>query len=262
MRSLLILGLLLAACGPGTIRAPEGAGSAEGPRAQGVDEIRVRRLVVAWSEAEGAAASITRSREEALERAQMIAGMARDPSQSFRELVSQYGDTPPDQDDRNTMRTLLRGQTELTEAQEEAAFRLSVGQVSPPTEASFGWVIFVREADPTAATTGPTEIGARHILIAWQGAQRAAESVTRTQEEAEALARQVASSARDEANSWEQLHGEYSDEPNSPSGGDLGVFARGRMVPAFERAAFALEVDEVSDPVESPFGYHVIQRTQ
>jgi len=49
-----------------------------------------------------------------------------------------------------------------------------------------------------------------------------------------------------------------------PSGaklGDLGRFGRGRMVPAFEHAAFALEVGEISQPTATEFGWHIIKRT-
>ena len=53
---------------------------------------------------------------------------------------------------------------------------------------------------------------------------------------------------------------EYSDGPTGPRGGDLGMFPRGRMVPAFDNAVFALEVNGLSEIVETPFGYHVIQR--
>ena len=54
---------------------------------------------------------------------------------------------------------------------------------------------------------------------------------------------------------------ENSDCPSSRSGGDLGDFGRGMMVAPFEEAAFALEVDEISGPVETEFGYHLILRT-
>jgi peptidyl-prolyl cis-trans isomerase C len=53
---------------------------------------------------------------------------------------------------------------------------------------------------------------------------------------------------------------EASQDPGSKDqGGDLGWFGRGRMVPAFEEAAFALQPGEVSEPISSTFGYHVIQ---
>ncbi|GAB5549670.1 MAG: peptidylprolyl isomerase [Sandaracinaceae bacterium] len=263
MRLWLVSLLLLSACGSGVIRAPEGQSSRpSAPEADEPERIRVRRLLVAWSGAEGAAATVERDREAARERAEMLVGMARDSSQSFRELVAQYGDTPPDRDDRNTIRLIERGETDLNTSGENALFRLDVGQVTRPLETPMGWVIFVRETDPSEVERGPTEVGARHILVSYVGASRASAEVQRTQEEAAELAGRISASAQGDPSRWEQLHQEYSDEPNGPPGGDLGVFPRGQMVPAFERAAFRLDVGEVSDPVESEYGYHVIQRTE
>ena len=81
----------------------------------------------------------------------------------------------------------------------------------------------------------------------------------RSQEETLALANELYQQLMDGAD-FAQLASEYSDDPGSAaSDGDLGWFGRGRMVAPFEEAAFSLAIDAISQPVESSFGYHIIQ---
>jgi foldase protein PrsA len=58
---------------------------------------------------------------------------------------------------------------------------------------------------------------------------------------------------------FSKLAAEYSTDGSASSGGALGFFEKGKMVPEFEQAAFSMEVGEISDPVKSDFGYHIIQ---
>ncbi len=109
---------------------------------------------------------------------------------------------------------------------------------------------------------GPAEIGARHILISYKGAMRAAPYIDRTKEQAEMLATELQEKATSGAD-FEELAKEHSDDPGSAAtGGSLGTFGRAQMVKEFSDAAFALPIGGVSDVVESPFGFHIIQRTQ
>lgn len=78
--------------------------------------------------------------------------------------------------------------------------------------------------------------------------------------EADALGKILEARARIEAGeSFAEVAKEVSEDPGSaPNGGDLGWFGRGQMVPEFEEAAFALDVGELSQPVKTDFGYHLI----
>lgn len=72
-------------------------------------------------------------------------------------------------------------------------------------------------------------------------------------------ARQVRQEILGGADFAEVAQRESSDRASSEAGGSLGTFGRGMMTPAFEQAAFNLPVGEVSEPVLTPFGYHLIQ---
>ncbi|MCU6712778.1 peptidylprolyl isomerase [Paenibacillus sp. J5C_2022] len=95
-----------------------------------------------------------------------------------------------------------------------------------------------------ATWSTPEQIRASHILV-------------ETEEEAKAIVAELEGGA-----DFGELAKEKSkDEGSAVAGGDLNFFGRGQMVKEFEDAAFALEVNEVSDIVQSSFGYHIIKKT-
>ena len=94
-----------------------------------------------------------------------------------------------------------------------------------------------------AATPGENEVKARHILV-------------KTKEEALAIIKELDGGA-----DFEKLANEKTEDPSGKtSGGDLGYFGAGQMVPEFEKAALALEPGSYTkEPVQSQFGWHVIK---
>jgi len=85
------------------------------------------------------------------------------------------------------------------------------------------------------------EVHARHILVTDEA-------------DAKAIKAEIDGGA-----SFEELAKSKSIDPGAANGGDLGFFSRGMMVPEFETAAFALQPGQVSEPVQSQFGWHVIK---
>lgn len=104
----------------------------------------------------------------------------------------------------------------------------------------------------------PDSVRASHILLMYAGSMRS--TATRSKAEAATeiaeLDRQLTAGA-----DFAELARAHSDCPSRARGGDLGSFGRGQMVGEFETTAFALPVGGRSGVVETPFGFHIIQRT-
>ncbi len=103
-----------------------------------------------------------------------------------------------------------------------------------------------------------SRVRASHILLMYKGSARS--TATRSKDEALAgiqdMQKQLAAGG-----DFAALAKQHSDCPSGASGGDLGFFGRGQMVPEFETAAFAMQPGDVSDVIETDFGYHLVTRT-
>ncbi len=104
------------------------------------------------------------------------------------------------------------------------------------------------------------QVRARHILIRVTGSPVPLDPGKKDLSDADGLAKAQELRKKILAGAdFAQLAAEESDDGSKTAGGDLNFFRRGQMVPAFEQAAFALKVGEISEPVKTPFGYHLIK---
>ncbi len=109
------------------------------------------------------------------------------------------------------------------------------------------------EANRDSLPEKPAGIRLSHILIGIAPGEATKDSLYR-----------FAALIKDKAlagENFETLVKNYSDDPSADQGGDLGWFGRGEMVPEFEKAAFSLQPGEISEVVETIFGFHIIKVT-
>jgi hypothetical protein len=105
--------------------------------------------------------------------------------------------------------------------------------------------------------------GAQHILVMHAESRRKPPTITRTKDEAKTRAEEALKKARQAGADFDQLVVDYSDEPGADRRkGNLGNFRKGTMVPEFQEGLEKTKVGEISDLVETPFGFHIIKRTK
>ncbi|KAI1309362.1 putative peptidyl-prolyl cis-trans isomerase dodo [Halotydeus destructor] len=142
-------------------------------------------------------------------------------------------------------------------------------RVSRSTGQSYYLNIHTKESQwdtPTteASTKDSEKIRCSHLLVKHRGSRRASswrqENIERSLEEAKDLVAGYRKQITASEATLEELAGQFSDCSSAKRGGDLGFFTRGAMQKPFEDAAFALEVDQLSDIVETDSGVHIIKR--
>jgi len=127
-------------------------------------------------------------------------------------------------------------------------------EVSPPADPP------AREIQQIAEIPSP-RIRARHILVAYEDAKGAPERIKRSREEANSKVQRIHQELQAGAN-FESLAKTHSDDGSAKRGGDLGVFTKGVMNPLFEQTTLELEIGDHSGVIETPFGFHIIERLE
>lgn len=211
-------------------------------------------LVVAWQGAEYAADTITRSKEAARARAGELRQRIADGA-DFAEVARAESDAASTAPRGGLMGTYTRAEWPGPHVPiRDAVFALHDGELGEVVEAPYGWVIPRRCAIEKAHT--------RHILIRYRGAENAPSEITRTKEEARALATEIRAEATADGADFEAIAREKSEDSSAERGGDVGTLGRGRLAPAYETAAFALSPGDISEVVETDYGFHIIQRVE
>ncbi|WP_242926755.1 peptidylprolyl isomerase [Pontibacter vulgaris] len=133
---------------------------------------------------------------------------------------------------------------------EDAAYKTPAGQVSMPVRTRFGYhLIKVNDVRPARG-----EVRVAHIMVRATPGMPKADSLAAKQR-VDAIYKRV-----QRKESWDKLTSEFSEDANSASnGGELPWFGTGRMIPAFEETAFSLKQGEISKPVLTPYGWHIIK---
>jgi len=249
-RALLLLSVFVVFGGCGK-EEPTPAPAPEAPGAALADQVRVRHILVQYAGAEGARPEVTRSKAAAdsLVRAlrervlagEDFGGLAREFSDdASREeggeiAPLQPGDVPPEFD--------------------RVARALKEGETSEVFASQYGFHLVQR--------LGAATVACQHILIRYHGAAGAPDSLLRSRAEALALVEKILAEVRNPQVSFPVAAAAYSDDILTASrGGYLGVLAPGKMVPAFDQAAFALEEGQTSGIVETQYGFHIIRRVK
>lgn len=130
--------------------------------------------------------------------------------------------------------------TQLEQAEKDIRFNATMNRVMKDVKVTEDDITEKYNSNPEAFN-GPEAVGARHILV-----------------DTEDLAVTIRQQIIDGETTFEEAALTYSSCPSKEAGGDLGSFGRGMMVPEFEEVAFAIELNTLSEPVETQFGYHLI----
>ena len=209
----------------------------------------VRHILVRYAGASGADASVRRSKAGADSLARELLQRAR-AGENFAELAKKYSDDPSAAEG-GEIAPLEPG--DAPDAFMQEAARLRPGELSEVLETSMGFHIILRR-DLRRCT-------AQHILVRYKGAVNCPDSIVRSREEALALAERLLADVRNPEGSFPVAAMLFSDDTqNARQGGYVGTFMPGQMHPNFDKAAFALQDYQISDVVETPYGFHIIRR--
>jgi peptidyl-prolyl cis-trans isomerase SurA len=168
----------------------------------------------------------------------------------FAQVAAEFSDAP------DAMEGGLldwRPAAQLTKIFADVLTPMKAGEVTPPIQSASGFHILklVDRRSQNQAVTVVDQTHARHILVKISELTSETDAKRRVAELKDRLDNGGAK--------FEELAKAHSEDASAPTGGDLGWLSPGDTVPEFEQAMRMLKPGEISEPVQSPFGWHLIQ---
>lgn len=256
----LLLLLLAAGCGGGRKAPAPPATPAAAPAGDpaparydtvGGREAALSHILIQYRGCLGAGPAVTRTRIEAEDLALRMAYLATEPGGDFAELARRWSDDPAAARTGGYLGIARRGELDINI--EVVLYHLHPGEVGTVVETDYGWHVIKR--------LPVLRYHAHHILIAWRGADLATTAVSRTKDQARALAQELRLQAIEPGADLCRLARRFSDDAeNGSECGDLGVLSPGALPPPLDEELFRLRPGKVSEVLESPYGFHLLWR--
>jgi len=215
------------------------------------DDACAQILVVAWQGADRAPATVMRDESTARARIEELRTRVEGGA-DLTALARSESDAPTSAARGGLMGTFSRSDwPAIHEGLRQPVFALTVGALSDVVRMPYGYVL---------ARRCPVEkVHTRHILVRYAGAKNAGPEVHRSKEAATSRAAELRNSLLAGAD-FAEIARVSSEDGSAERGGDVGNIGRGRLAPEYELAAFALQLNQLSNVVETEFGFHIIER--
>ena len=218
-----------------------------------VERVAARHLLLPWAGSRGAPLGTSRSRDDAFReieelRARMLAG------EDFALLAKEHST------DGTRMRGGFLGSFErgsMASSFEDAVWRLPIGGLSLPVETEYGVHLILREP--------LEEVRLRHVLVQHQDAPGIAPdspAASRPREEAKRVIDAARVAIIDDERPFAEVAAEVGDTATSRRGAELGWFFRAELGQHFDDALDGLEPGDVSEVIETPLGFHLVERVE
>ncbi len=214
-------------------------------------EIAGAHILIAHRDGSPAMPGVTRTPDEARALAVRLATEILDNRASFAELARRYSDDARTARHGGELGVVRPGRLPLS--LEVTLSQLEIGELDPCVESTAGFHVLMRVPVRRAV--------ARHILIAWRGAGGDGGTITRSRDQAQALAGEIAAKAQVPDADFCGLAARFSDDEQSRfECGLIGLVEPGNLESSFEDALFGLKPGEITGVVETSYGFHVVKR--
>ena len=214
-------------------------------------ELAVSHVLVAFEGTRNCSPGLTRTREQARERARRIAVLLRTGRGDLGDYARRNSDDPTAVRNSGNLGNFRPG--ELEPALEKVLRTLAVGEIGGPVETPYGWHVVRRDSVRV--------VRIHHLLVTYRGANQAPDDIKRSRQEAARLARAIYRKATCDNVDLCGLTEQFSDDPdNRLVCGDLGWIEPGLLEPDVEQEIFGLQPGQVTPVLESGYGFHIFWR--